>query len=68
MKLSFSQLEALLDGQTDRLIKGEMTIFEYVREWDKVMRLAGWTWDEFVSEIDKRWTTAKKAPVPLFQC
>ena len=68
MQLSFAQLEALLDEITKRLQAGELEMSEYIEEWDELMEFCGWTWPEFVVEIDKRWTTAKKVASPLFQC
>jgi len=67
MKLPFSQLEAILDHLTDELKQGSLNMERYVEEWDDIMRFTGWSWDEFLAEIDKRWTPQQKAKVSLFQ-
>lgn len=68
MRLTFAQLEALLDELNDRLFKAELSLNEYISEWDKLMVFAGWTWPEFVVEVDRHWAPEKKVRCTLFQC
>ena len=68
MKLSWAQLESLLDKLTDEHLRGKLDLCEYVDEWNDLIEFAGWTWEEFADEIDKRWTPQKKASSPLFKC
>ncbi len=68
MRLTFAQLEALLDDLTDRYSKGKIDIQDYVDEWDDLVEFAGWTWDEFADEVDRRWTPQKRAACPMFRC
>lgn len=68
MKLSWSQLESLLDKSTSDFVNSRMDIHDYIDDWNSIVEFAGWTWDEFAREIDKRWTPQKKAESPLFRC
>jgi hypothetical protein len=68
MKLSWSQLEALLDGLTDDYASGKLDITGYIDEWNELVDFAGWTWEEFADEVDKRWTQEKKHASLLFKC
>ena len=68
MRLTWAQLEAMLDGLTEQLHHGKLSVSEYVHDWDELMKFAGWTWHEFVCEVDSRWTTEKKASHPRFMC
>jgi len=68
MRLTWSQLEKLLDEATDRLSRGKLSLPGYIAEWDRLVVFASWTWEEFADEVDRQWTPQKKAASPLFRC
>jgi hypothetical protein len=68
MRLSWAQLESLLDKLTDEHLAGKLELGDYVDEWNDLIDFAGWTWEEFAEEIDRRWTRQKKEASPLFMC
>jgi hypothetical protein len=68
MKLSWQCLEALIEELDMELATGKLTNLQYVWGWDATMTFAGWTWNEFVEEVDKHWTPQKKFASPLFRC
>lgn len=68
MRLSFAQLDGMLDVLTEKFMHGQIDLCEYVDDWNELVEFAGWTWEEFANEVDKRWTPQKRAASPLFQC
>ena len=68
MKLTWAQLEALLDALNDDVMSGRIDVSDYIDEWNELIGFAGWTWEEFADEVDKRWTPEKKQASPLFKC
>jgi hypothetical protein len=62
MRLSYSGLDSLHAALLERYVRGELDIDGYNREWDLVVELAGWTWDEVLLELDGRWSTPRTAP------
>ena len=68
MRLSFSHLDSMLHRLSERLLDGELKLDEYLREFERVITFAGWTWDEFLKELDARWTSPNRKPQPAFLC
>jgi len=68
MKLGWDQLEAMLEKLTDDFLHHRIDDSEYVNEWNELIEFAGWTWEEFATEVEKRWTPQKRAESPLFKC
>lgn len=67
IKLSFDDLDGLLWQLTLKLWDGKLDTETYLKEWDALMAFAGWTENDYLSEIDGRWTTERRSHV-VFLC
>lgn len=68
MRLSFNDLDGLLLLLADRLFAGVIDYELYVIEWERLVEFAGWTEQQYLEEIDRRWTgTSDRSPV-VFLC
>ena len=68
MQLPWAQLEVMLDKLTSDYTQGKLDITRYVDEWDDLIEFAGWTWEQFADEVNKRWSPEKKQVIQLFEC
>lgn len=68
VKLSFYQLDGMLDALVEKYQRGLLTDEEYVDSWNDLVEVAGWTWEEFSDEVDKHWVDNKGAVLPVFKC
>lgn len=68
MRLSFLTLDDMLQRLSERLLDGELELDDYLNEFDRLIDFAGWTWEEFLRELDSRWTGPKRKPQPVFLC
>jgi len=67
MRVSFEVLDGLLERLTERIWEKQISVDTYVAEFDLVLEFAGWTEEQFIEEIDKRWTANRKAS-QVFLC
>lgn len=67
VRLSFENLDALHERLMIRFRGARLDGDEYVSEFDRLVAFAGWTWDEYLAELDTRWTE-KRNPVRAFVC
>lgn len=61
----------MLKRLDERFIEGGLELVEYASEWDALLRLAGWTDEEYGEEMERRWDVAPlRRPVSnnLFRC
>jgi hypothetical protein len=59
----------MLQGLTNRLFDGKISLDQYVSEYDELVAFAGWTWDNLSNEVDARWTNqARQVPQCVFIC
>ena len=71
MKLTFLQLEMMLDELTQKLANQQLTLAGYVEEVDRLIEFAGWTRDEFLNVMDEQWSPVQnetKSFHLLFKC
>lgn len=55
MRLTYEDLEVLESELFEKYIVGILEVDTYIREWDELVVFTGWTWDEILIEIDRRW-------------
>lgn len=67
MKLSYDVLDAMLAQLADKLVAGTISLDTYFSEFDKVVDFAGWTENQLMQEIDRRWTQRMR-PRQAFLC
>jgi hypothetical protein len=68
VRLSFNQLQQMLDGLTERYERGLVELTDYVDEWDDLVEAAGWTQDEFSEQVDVSWSPGKRKLTLPPQC
>lgn len=54
-RMDFEQLLSLQDVLDERLISGELGLFQYEREWAAVLLAAGYTARDYELGVDRRW-------------
>jgi hypothetical protein len=65
--MSFQDLNALHERLMLRLRVGKLDSDAYVDEFDRLVSFAGWSWEEYLEELDRNWTL-KRNPVRAFVC
>lgn len=54
-RMPFEDLLELEKRLEQGLVNGRISERQYAKEWDEVLKAAGWTPDEYVEEQDRRW-------------
>lgn len=54
-RMPFEDLLTLHDDLDERLQAGDLDPADWDREWDEVLRAAGWSGPEYELELDRRW-------------
>lgn len=68
MKLSWEQLQSLLNVVEEAYQTGKIDLSTYLAEWEGQLEFAGWTDEEFADEVERRWTTGRDRVVELAKC
>lgn len=62
-RLTFDELTTMQDQLELRYLRGTLSADElqrYVSEWDQLLVFAGWSWDEYLLEIDVSWERSRR--------
>lgn len=54
-KMSFEELLSMQDKLDNMVASGRMLMRDYEARWSDVLAAAGWTHDQYASELDRRW-------------
>ena len=69
-RLSFDVLDALLKRSTEKMWDDEVTFDQHLVDYETLLEFAGWTEDELLAEIDRRWETTDRpcSTLDAFKC
>jgi len=58
--MGFEQLSSMHDVLDNQLVNDEISLSEYEKEWNDLLRSVGWTPERYERELDRRWDYVDK--------